>query len=147
MKKEMEKLLDNQKSEAPENALPEPWPEDTYSIMMQNKIYSIEFLAGFLVWGFQVFMAVLNFSKLYNAGENSLPFDIPFQVEEVRAGQICCLFLLLADIDDIYKPFNTIKEALEKENKSVKFLFSKFLEDYCWVGSCGDLDPIDNNYE
>mmetsp|Transcript_22283 Transcript_22283/g.33997 ORF Transcript_22283/g.33997 Transcript_22283/m.33997 type:complete len:595 (-) Transcript_22283:83-1867(-) len=124
MKKEMReemKELYKQKREAPEYAL----HEDTYSMMMQSdKICSIQFLTGFLVWGFQVFMAVLNFSQLYYAGESSLPFDIPFQVSwEVRAGQFCCLFLLLSDIDDIYRPFHTIREALEKENQSVKHLF------------------------
>ena len=105
MREEMKELF-KQKREAPEYAL----HEDTYSMMMQSdKICSIQFLTGFLVWGFQVFMAVLNFSKLYNAGKNSLPFDIPFQVSwEVRAGQFCCLFLLLSDIDDIYRPFHTI---------------------------------------
>ena len=127
IREEIEKNNDKQKRLAPEYAL----PEDTYSIMMQSDNYlSLEFIAGFLVWLFQVFMAMLNFIKLYKEGGDSLPFDIPFRVDwEVRAGQICCLFLLLTDIDDIYRPFNTIKEALGKRNESVKhFYFPNFLK-------------------
>jgi hypothetical protein len=81
-------------------------------------------LFGTLIWVIQMLLTITIFIHQHKSGRNSSPFDIPIQFNwEVRVGQCVCIFLVLANINDLYVPTHTISQALNMDNAGIKYVW------------------------
>ena len=83
--------------------------EDTFSVMMTSKVFSLGWVLGVGTFAFQMTLIVIILIGYYKLSNNSTPFDAPIRVtNEVRIGQFSAVILSLLSQQDIWTAIDAL---------------------------------------